>query len=96
MKNKFKKLLAFAIFAIMAMAMAVTAMADDPTYTVNITANGGASVKNTYEVYQIATFDVETTDGDTVYTNIKVNPNYNGVFDPTEAAKITTDSAAAD
>ena len=36
MKNKFKKLLAFAVFAIMAMAMAVTAMADDQTYTLNI------------------------------------------------------------
>lgn len=96
MKNKFKKLLALALFAIMAMAMAVTAMADTPSYKVTITAKGGESVNNTYEVYQIATFDVETTGNETVYTNIKVNSKYERVFKPTEAAKIASDSEDAD
>lgn len=101
MKNKFKKLLAFAIFAIMTMAMAVTAMATEPgsQYKVTITADG-ANVKNTYKVYQIATFDVETVhngnETETVYTNIKVTDAYKGVFNPATAKTITSNTTNAD
>ena len=83
MKNKFKKLLAFAVFAIMAMAMAVTAMADGIQHVVTITAQKGVSTGNIYNVYQIATFNVtKNADNATVYTNIEVLEKYKGKFKP--------------
>ena len=79
MKNKFKKLLAFAVFAIMAMAMAVTAMADGTTYTLSINYvknNQSTPATNTYSIYQIASGNVETLNGSPVLTNISANSKF--------------------
>lgn len=91
MKNKFKKLLAFAIFAIMAMAMAVTAMADGTTYTLSINYvknNQSTPAKNTYSIYQIASGNVETLNGSQVLTNISVNNEFAGVLTDAKLAEI--------
>lgn len=66
MKNKFKKLLAFAIFAIMTMAMAVTTSATTGSYT--ITLNEKSTTSNTYAVYKVASFDVSNNK----HTNFKL------------------------
>lgn len=89
MKNKFKKLLAFAIFAIMTMAMAVTAMAEETQtpaaattfdFTINDQKTGSASV-NTYKAYQIATFKEATLDGKIVFNDITLtNAEFEGLL----------------
>lgn len=80
MKNKFKKLLAFAVFAIMAMAMAVTAMATEPvtSYSIGVRdADGNKTIKNSYKVYQVASYG-ETSTAD-AYTDVVVNAPFSSV-----------------
>lgn len=80
MKNKFKKLLAFAVFAIMAMAMAVTAMATEPvtSYYIGVRdADGNKTIKNSYKVYQVASYG-ETSTAD-AYTDVVVNAPFSSV-----------------
>lgn len=80
MKNKFKKLLAFAVFAIMAMAMAVTAMATEPvtSYYIGVRdAGGNKTIKNSYKVYQVASYG-ETSTAD-AYTDVVVNAPFSSV-----------------
>lgn len=98
MKNNIRKSvgrwLALAMTAIMVFAMTTTVMAAEYTITIN----GGE--KNTYSLYQIATYDVSTLNGQTVYTNIKVNSAYSSVINDSTLATIVaygsnTDEAAA-
>ena len=99
MKNKFKKLLAFAIFAIMAMAMAVTAMADGTTYTLSINYvkdNQTTLATNTYSIYQIASGNVETLNGNKVLTNIFVNSEFAGVLTDERLSALESEKDDAD
>lgn len=79
MKNKFKKLLAFAIFAIMAMAMAVTAMATEPvtSYKIGVRDANEHKILNSYKVYQVASYG-ETSTAD-AYTDVVVNAPFSDV-----------------
>lgn len=75
MKRTLKKLAALASVAIMALGMATTAFAaGGGTGSITISASSSQSDAavsgNTYALYQVATFDVETLGSDTVYTNI--------------------------
>lgn len=96
MKNKFKKLLAFAIFAIMAMAMAVTAMAEEPStgYAIGVRdAEGNKTIENSYKVYQVASYG-ETSTAD-AYTDVVINAPFNSVITKEDLAAIRDESPEA-
>lgn len=96
MKNKFKKLLAFAIFAIMTMAMAVTAMAEEPStgYAIGVRdAEGNKTIKNSYKVYQVASYG-ETSTAD-AYTDVVINAPFDSVITKEDLAAIKDESPEA-
>jgi len=102
MKNNIRKSvrrwLALAMTIAMLFTMATTVMAADSglggSYSISITNGSG----NTYSLYQIATYDVETLDSKTVYTNIDVNSDYSNIITDnnleTVAGYGATDAAA--
>ncbi|MDO4307326.1 MAG: SpaH/EbpB family LPXTG-anchored major pilin [Eubacteriales bacterium] len=86
MKNNLKKCLALLLSVVMVLAMTVTVFATDSQQGGSSTLTITNGIGNTYSVYQIATFDVETlTEGETnstVYTNIVVADAYADQFNP--------------
>ncbi|MCD7885600.1 MAG: isopeptide-forming domain-containing fimbrial protein [Lachnospiraceae bacterium] len=86
MKRTLKKWIALASVVIMMLAMTMSVSATTASgggtgdLTLNIYDHTGNASGNTYSLYQIAKFDVETLNEKTVYTNIVVNEAYKDSF----------------
>lgn len=99
MKNNLKKCLALLVAMVMVLAMTVTVFATDSNQGGSSTLTIEKGTGNTYSVYQIATFDVETltenNDNTTVYTNIVVADAYKNGFKPDEVKNMSAEDRAA-
>lgn len=71
--KKMKKLVSLLLAAVMVIAMAVAAFADDQTYTLTIQ---NTKAGHTYNVYQIFTGDISGEAPNYVLSNIKYGQNY--------------------
>ena len=85
MKKNIKKCFALLLAVVMTLTMAMTVSAKidgvDTKCILEIK-DGDAYATNTYSVYKIAGFDVETdSEGNKVYTNISVKSAYEKIFD---------------
>ena len=85
MKKNIKKCFALLLAVVMTLTMAMTVSAKidgvDTKCILEIK-DGDAYATNTYSVYKIAGFDVETdSEGNKVYTNISVESAYEKIFD---------------
>ena len=91
MKKNIKKCFALLLAVVMTltMAMTVSAKIDDCTLEIK---DGEAYAANIYNVYKIASFDVEKdSENNTVYTNINVENLYKNLFDPNVVKEKTKD-----
>ncbi len=94
MKRTLKKWIALVSAVIMMLAMTMSVSATNSNGGGNLTlyiynSDGTTLSTNTYSLYQIATFGVETDPSDStkvVYTNIEVNSVYSSVFNATTVA----------
>jgi fimbrial isopeptide formation D2 family protein/LPXTG-motif cell wall-anchored protein len=96
MKKNIKKCFALLLAVVMTLTMAMTVFAKidgaDTKCSLEIK-DGDAYAANTYSVYKIASFDVEKgSDNKTVYTNIKVENPYIGIFKPDEVKAQSKDN----
>ena len=96
LKKNIKKCFALLLAVVMTLTMAMTVSAKIEgvdTLCDLIILDGKAKATNTYNVYKIAGFDVETdSEKNKVYTNISVGSPYKNIFKPNEVKKETKDS----
>ena len=95
MKKNIKKCFALLLAVVMTLAMAMTVSAKIDGVDTNCTLeikDGEAYAVNIYNVYKIASFDVEKdSENNTVYTNINVENLYKNLFDPNVVKEKTKD-----
>lgn len=96
---KLKKLAAIFLSAVMAVSVTTSAFAEEPQPTGSITMQnsaGGTKTNSSYSAYQVVKFNASLLDGKTVYTDMKLNPDYKNAIIDSIGSSLSSSSSDED